>query len=72
LFFSGAEPGCFDIQQLSILAGSDVAFAVALMKCSWKNGDHFEELDFRLTTGLVKARDGWMIAHEHHSVPAAS
>jgi ketosteroid isomerase-like protein len=72
LFFSGTEPGCFDIQQLSILAGSDVAFAVALMKCSWKNGDHFEELDFRLTTGLVKAKDAWTIVHEHHSVPAIS
>jgi hypothetical protein len=27
-------------------------------------------LDFRLTVGLRKVEGGWIIMHEHHSVPA--
>ena len=70
LFFTGTEPGRFDIRELKIFAGADVAFCTATMQCSWKNGDTFEELDFRLTIGLVKKDEDWMIVHEHHSVPA--
>ena len=72
LFFSGTEPGRFDIHELNIFAGADVAFCVATMRCSWKNGGAFEDLDFRITIGLVKKDDEWMIIHEHHSVPANS
>lgn len=70
LFFSGTEPDRFDIHELKIFTGDDVAFCVATMQCSWKNGGAFEDLDFRLTIGLVKKDGMWMVVHEHHSVPA--
>ena len=69
-FFGGTEPGRFDINELKVFTGADVAFCVATMQCSWKNKGVFENLDFRLTVGLLKKGDEWMIVHEHHSVPA--
>jgi uncharacterized protein (TIGR02246 family) len=72
LFYS-AQPGrvAFDIQRLDIVAGAEVAFAIALMQCEekGKNGE-LTKLDFRLTLGLRKIEGQWMILHEHHSVPA--
>jgi uncharacterized protein (TIGR02246 family) len=72
LFFRWAgNPARFDIQRLEVVAGVDVAFATALMKCweSEKSGEKVE-LDFRLTIGLRKIDGKWTILHEHHSVPA--
>lgn len=71
-FFSWAnEPVVFDIKRLDITAGNDVAFAAALMQCSGteKTGESIL-LDFRLTVGLQKIDDEWIIVHEHHSIPA--
>lgn len=71
-FFSWAnEPVVFDIKRLDIAAGNDVAFAAALMQCSGteKTGESIL-LDFRLTVGLQKIDDEWIIVHEHHSIPA--
>jgi ketosteroid isomerase-like protein len=53
-------------------AGDDVAFVTALMRCAGteSNGDK-TELDFRLTVGLRKIDDQWIITHEHHSIPAS-
>lgn len=64
-----AIPVRFDVQEQKIVAGSDVAFVVATMKCQEarsKGG----ELDFRLTVGLRKVDGRWTIVHEHHSIPA--
>jgi uncharacterized protein (TIGR02246 family) len=72
LFFSGTAPGRFDIHELNVFAGADVAFCVATMQCSWKHNGMYEDLDFRLTIGLVKRNNEWIIVHEHHSVPAES
>jgi uncharacterized protein (TIGR02246 family) len=72
LFYSSQpEPVAFDIKRLAIVAGSDVAFAVALMQCAESDKDGKRvPLDFRLTVGLRKINGHWTIMHEHHSVPA--
>jgi len=72
LFFSwSSDPIPFDITEMNITAGKDVAFVVATMRCAEPgiNGEH-KALDFRLTIGLRKIDERWTIMHEHHSVPA--
>jgi uncharacterized protein (TIGR02246 family) len=72
LFFSwSSDPIPFDIIEMIITAGKDVAFVVAAMRCA-EPGDNGEqkELNFRLTVGLRKIESQWTITHEHHSVPA--
>ncbi len=72
LFFSwSANPIPFDITEMNITAGRDVAFVVATMHCAepGPNGEP-KRLDFRLTVGLRKIDGRWTITHEHHSVPA--
>ncbi|MBR0801007.1 nuclear transport factor 2 family protein [Bradyrhizobium jicamae] len=67
LFFGcNKTSDAFDIEDLAITAGDDVAFAVAVMRC----GPPQDELQFRLTIGLRKIDGEWRIMHEHHSVPA--
>ncbi len=71
LFFKYTKPAVFDIQELSIIADQHVAFCYATMKCADNsNSDEFVELPFRLTIGLKKINDKWVIIHEHHSVPS--
>ena len=74
LFFRYHKPGtAFDIAELSVTAGEDVAFAVAIMRCgpgASSNPADREGFLFRLTVGLRKIRGEWRIAHEHHSIPA--
>lgn len=63
-----ASGAVFDIDSLDITAGTDVAFVTALVRCG-----HPDELDaypdrrLRLTVGLRKMRDRWVVTHEHHS-----
>ena len=71
LFFRWApDPAVFDIQEMTVTAGGEVAFASALMRCV--DGEKRTPLDFRLTIGLRKIGSHWVIVHEHHSVPAES
>jgi ketosteroid isomerase-like protein len=74
LFFRYHQPSqAFDIEELAITAGQDVAFAVAIMRCGpGTSSDPAEQggFLFRLTIGLRKVDGDWRIAHEHHSVPA--
>ena len=72
LFFSwSSDPVRFEIQDMDVTAGVDVAFAFATMRCEGPGSDgKAEALDFRLTIALSKIDGRWMIAHEHHSVPA--
>ena len=72
LFFSWSSgPVRFEIQEMDITAGPDCAFAFASMGCEGPGSDGKPEpLDFRLTLCLRKVEGQWMIAHEHHSVPA--
>ena len=70
-FFEWQKQGAaFEIVALDVTAGSDVAFAHALLRCGTK-----EELAkdpdnrLRLTIGLRKEDGRWLVAHEHHSFP---
>jgi uncharacterized protein (TIGR02246 family) len=72
LFFAWAlEPAVFDIREMHVTAGGDVAFVAAAMRCAEREASGEDvELDFRLTIGLRKIEGQWVIVHEHHSVPA--
>lgn len=70
-FFEWQAGGAvFEITSLDVVAGSDVAFAYALLRC----GEPQEladnpELRLRLTIGLTKEQGRWVVRHEHHSFP---
>ncbi len=71
IFFKYTKPGLFDIHELHVTADDNIAFAYATMKCADKSsGGDYVELPFRLTVGLKKIDDQWVIVHEHHSIPA--
>ena len=71
LFFgSSPEPPKFEIRELHITAGTDVAFAYAFMRCVVIERGRANDLDFRLTIGFRKIAGNWTFVHEHHSVPA--
>lgn len=74
LFFAWAhEPAVFDIREVNVTAGSDVAFVAAAMRCAGREPDGTDiALDFRLTIGLRRIDGQWTIVHEHHSVPSAA
>jgi uncharacterized protein (TIGR02246 family) len=68
-FFEWQRSGAtFEIQELSVTAGNDVAFAWALVRCGTPQ-DLAKRPDqrLRLTLGLRKERDEWIVEHEHHS-----
>lgn len=60
----------FELLELDVIAGDSAAFAYALLRCGTP-----EELAvnpanrLRITMGLRKIGDRWLIAHEHHSFP---
>jgi uncharacterized protein (TIGR02246 family) len=60
--------GSFEIVELDVTAGDDIAFAWALLRCGTPE-DHEREPErrLRLTLGLRKEADDWMVTHEHHS-----
>jgi ketosteroid isomerase-like protein len=74
LMFRYHKPGAaFDIEELHVTAGEDVAFAHAIMRCGPDSSCNPKDKDgfqFRLTVGLKKVEGKWRVAHEHHSVPA--
>jgi uncharacterized protein (TIGR02246 family) len=72
-FFEWQKRGAsFEIVQLDVTAGTDVAFATALLRCGTE-----EELGkdpdsrLRLTIGLRREGGRWVVSHEHHSFPAS-
>ncbi|MCV7431064.1 nuclear transport factor 2 family protein [Mycolicibacterium bacteremicum] len=73
-FFEFVRGGAnFELLELDVEAGEDVAFAYALLRCGGEK-EFAENPDnrLRLTMGLRKDADGWQIAHEHHSFPDTS
>ncbi|MFE1591371.1 YybH family protein [Nocardia sp. NPDC058705] len=65
-----ANGAAFDIVELEVTAGADVAFAHALLRCGSPEELAAEpDTRLRLTLGLRKEGDRWVIAHEHHSFP---
>jgi uncharacterized protein (TIGR02246 family) len=68
-FFEWQASGAvFDIESLEVTAGADVAFAFALLRCGTPGDfDRHPEQRLRLSLGLRRDRDRWVVAHEHHS-----
>ena len=70
-FFEWQRQGAiFDIVELDVTAGADVAFAHALLRCG--TAAEFEanpDNRLRLTIGLRKVNGRWTVVHEHHSFP---
>jgi ketosteroid isomerase-like protein len=68
-FFEFQRQGAsFDIEELDVTAGEDVAFAWALLRCG--KPEEFEanpDNRLRLTIGLRKREGRWVVTHEHHS-----
>jgi uncharacterized protein (TIGR02246 family) len=70
-FFDWQRNGAsFEITDLDVTAGGDVAFAHALLRCGTSE-DLREHPDhrLRLTIGLRKVDGRWVVTHEHHSFP---
>jgi uncharacterized protein (TIGR02246 family) len=62
--------GSFDIAELNITAGADVAFATAILQCASKEARAKDPSPtLRLSLGLRKQHGRWLIVHEHHSFP---
>lgn len=73
-FFEWQASGAvFEIESLEITAGTDVAFAFALLRCGMPaDFKRNSEQRLRLTIGLRKTHDRWSVAHEHHSFADAT
>jgi uncharacterized protein (TIGR02246 family) len=67
-----AKPVQFDLRDIAITAGDEVAFATALGRCCDLSSGAPVQLDFRLTMGFKRKDGRWRIVHEHHSLPATS
>ena len=68
-FFEWQTSGAvFEIDSLDVTAGVDVAFAFALLRCGKPTDfERDPEHRLRLTIGLHKVDDRWVVTHEHHS-----
>ena len=68
-FFAWQATGAsFEIVELDVTEGEDVAFAWALLRCG--TPDELADVPdrrLRLTIGLVKRDGRWVVTHEHHS-----
>jgi uncharacterized protein (TIGR02246 family) len=72
-FFEWQASGAtFEIVSLAVTAGRDVAYAYGLLRCGTP-AELAESPDkrLRLTIGLRKEGDRWIVAHEHHSFTAS-
>jgi uncharacterized protein (TIGR02246 family) len=70
-FFEWQAGGAtFEILELDVTVGADVAYAWALLRCGTPE-DYAAHPDrrLRLTLGLRKEDGRWVVAHEHHSFP---
>jgi uncharacterized protein (TIGR02246 family) len=65
-----AQGAAFEIVDLRVTAGHDVAFAHAVLRCGMPD-ELRQDPDnrLRLTMGLRKEHGRWIVAHEHHSFP---
>jgi ketosteroid isomerase-like protein len=58
----------FEIDELEVEAGDDVAYAFALLRCGTPEElAERPEQRLRLTLGLRREGGRWVVAHEHHS-----
>jgi uncharacterized protein (TIGR02246 family) len=72
-FFEWQRRGAvFDIVELDVTAGEDVAFAHALLRCGTAEElEQDPDLRLRLSIGLRKDGRRWIVTHEHHSFPSS-
>jgi uncharacterized protein (TIGR02246 family) len=70
-FFQWQASGAvFEVESLDVIAGVDVAFAYALLRCGTAADlARDPEQRLRLTLGLRKTGGRWIVVHEHHSFP---
>jgi uncharacterized protein (TIGR02246 family) len=68
-FFEWQAAGAvFELESLEAVAGDDVAWAWALLRCGTSEELAAEpERRLRLTLGLRREQGRWVVAHEHHS-----
>jgi uncharacterized protein (TIGR02246 family) len=65
-----ARGASFELVELDITAGEDVAYAHALLRCGMPDElSERPERRLRLTLGLRRQDGRWVVAHEHHSFP---
>lgn len=65
-----AQGASFEIVSLDVTAGDNVAYAHALLRCGTPHELAKEPANrLRLTLGLRREQDRWIVAHEHHSFP---
>ena len=62
--YSGGGKNSFQLEEFQITASDTVAFCTPLIKLS-----NSSKPQCRLTIGLKKIKNQWMIVHEHHSAP---
>lgn len=68
-----AKGAAFEVLELRVTAGEDVAFAHALLRCGTPDELRRDpDNRLRLTLGLRKQNGRWIVAHEHHSFPLKS
>ncbi len=60
--------GSFEMVELGVTAGDDVAYAWALLRCGTE-AEFRKDPDIRLRLTIGLRRDGgrWVVSHEHHS-----
>lgn len=68
-FFAWQASGArFEIAELVVRAGDEVAFAHALLRCGTDEElAEVPERRLRLTLGLERRAGRWVVTHEHHS-----
>jgi uncharacterized protein (TIGR02246 family) len=68
-FFDWQRSGAsFEIESIEVTAGKDVAFAWALLRCGTEAEFQSDPANrLRLTIGLCKEAERWIVVHEHHS-----
>src|SRR3954451_269277 len=73
-FFEWQASGAFfEIVELDVTAGADVAFAWALLRCNTPEAlARHPDQRLRLTVGLVRRAERWVVTHEHHSFADSS
>lgn len=69
-FASFQGPIGYEVRDLSVTAGEEIAFCHSLNRISGTRGDGSEtDIWVRETLGLRKINGEWKIAHQHQSVP---
>ncbi len=65
------DRGVFEIHELDVTAGAEVAFCHGLIRCAGTEPKgKWVEVEVRLTICLRKIDGEWTVTHEHHSEPS--